>query len=334
MATSMNLSDVYVFKKVAATLSFTRAARQMGISRSAVSKQISRLEENLGVVLLNRTTRSVNLTEAGRTFDAQTEKIDRTIERAAELVRGADMSPLGTVSFAMPSGLGSKLMAELAVRFQPRWPELRLNVHVNDEVQDLITENLDLAIRISKKLTDSSLIARRLVSTNKVLAASPRYWRQHGMPGRPQDLANHRCLGLGTALKRGTTWTIDDGKNTVDVPIKFAFSTNNNLALIQAASLDSGVIYVPEICIASELADGHLEVVPDFVDPEHYGVYAMYPHRKAATKVKILVDFIENLLPQAAALNRWPPPLERKKVDSSNDDSAAQYGENPKVAQL
>lgn len=322
MESSMNLSDVYVFKKVASTLSFTKAARQIGVSRSAVSKQVSRLEQNLGVVLVNRTTRSVNLTEAGRTFDSHTAKIDTTIERAADMVRGADLSPLGTVSFTLPSALGSALMPALTTQFQLRWPELRLNIHFDDHVQDLIASNLDLAIRISKKLTDSSLISRRLASTRKVLAASPRYLEEHGIPKSPSDLVNHRCLGLGSAVKSGTTWKFQEGDKTVEVPTSFSLSTNNNLAVILAACLDSGIIYVPEICIIGELARKQLQLIPGCANAESYGVYALYPHRNAAAKVKVLVDFIEDLLPNVASLNRWIP-LSDRAVEAEDARSMA-----------
>lgn len=307
----MNLSDVYVFKKVASTLSFTKAAIQIGVSRSAVSKQVSRLERALGVVLINRTTRSVNLTEAGRMFDAHTAKIDTTIERAADLVRGADLSPLGTVSFTLPSALGAALMPALAIQFQASWPELRLNIQFDDHVPDLIAGNLDLAIAISKKLTDSSMISRRLASTRMVLAASPRYLREHGTPRNPSELKNHRCLGLGSAVKTGTTWRFQEGDKTVDVVTTFALSTNNNLALILAACLDSGIVHVPEICIAAELMQNQLQIIPGCAETESYGVYALYPHRNAAAKVKVLVDFIENMLPAMASLERWTPLSDR-----------------------
>lgn len=292
---------------MASTLSFTRAARQLGISKSAVSKQVSRLELNLGVVLLNRTTRSVNLTEAGRTFDANTAKIDTTIEHAADLVRGADLSPQGTVSFTLPSGLGAALMPALAIHFPRHWPELRLNIQIDDRIQDLIADNLDLAVRISKKLPDSSLISRRLATTRKVLAASPQYLQEYGTPQSMSDLEHHRCLGLGSAMQAGTSWKLPDGDKTVDFATTFALSTNSNLALILAACLDSGIIFVPEICIAGEIARKQLEVISGCVNSEPYGVYALYPHRNAATKVKILVDFIEQILPTVASLDRWKP---------------------------
>jgi DNA-binding transcriptional LysR family regulator len=332
MESSMNLSDVYVFKKVALTLSFSKAARQIGISRSAVSKQVSRLEKNLGVVLLNRTTRSVNLTEAGRTFDTHTARIDTKIEHAADLVRGADLNPLGTVSFTMPSGLGAALMPALASQFHQRWPELRLNVHFDDHIQDVIGNNLDLAIRISKKLTDSSLISRRLASTRKVLAASPGYLQKHGCPESLSDLENHRCLGRGSAVKHGTTWRLKEGDKVVDVPTKFALSTNNNLALVLAACLDAGIIFVPEICIAGELARGQLQLISCCMDPDPYGVYALYPHRNAAAKVKVLVDFIEDMLPNVASRNRWVPLEDLVIEGNSADDLAGLLGKKTHVA--
>ena len=323
----MNLSDVYVFKKVASTLSFTKAAREIGVSRSAVSKQVSRLEHDLGVMLINRTTRSVNLTEAGRTFDDHTAKIDTTIEQAADLVRGVDLSPLGTVSFTLPSALGAALMPALTTQFQARWPELRLCIQFDDRIQDLIAGNLDLAIRISKKLADSSLISRRLITTKKVLAASPQYLRENGCPQHPSELASHRCLGLGSALKSGTTWKFQGSDKTIDVATNFALSTNNNLALILAASLNSGIIYVPEICIAGELARNQLQVIPGFVGPETYGVYALYPHRNAATKVKVLVDFIDGMLPAMASLDLWVP-LSDRTTDISDIECISAHARN------
>ena len=175
----------------------------------------------------------------------------------------------------------------------------------------MIAGNLDLAIRISKKLTDSSLISRRLASTRKVLAASPRYLREHGSPRNPSELKNHRCLGLGSAVKAGATWKLQEDDKTIDVATSFALSANNNLALILAACLDSGIIYVPEICIAAELAQNRLQVIPGCVDPESYGVYALYPHRNAAAKVKVLVDFIEKIIPTVASLDRCSPLTDR-----------------------
>lgn len=314
----MNLSDVYLFKKVASTLSFTKAARQIGVSRSAASKQISRLEHDLGVVLINRNTRSVNLTEAGRIFDEHTFKIDSTIEHAAELVKNLELSPHGTVSITLPTSLSATLMPSLTTEFQARWPELRLNFDFDDTVRDIIAHNHDLAIRISKKLTDSSLISRRLTSTHGVLAASPQYLRENGVPQDLSDLKKHRCLGLGSGIKTSSTWRLQKHGKVADIPIQFALSANNNLTLILAACLNSGIIYVPVISIINELTQNQLQIIPCCVSPEPYGIYALYPHRNAASKVKILIDFIENTLTKAETLNRWTPLAEH--VISVSDD--------------
>lgn len=298
----MNVSDVYVFKKVARTLSFSGAARQLGISRSAVSKQVRRLEQDLGVVLINRTTRSVNLTESGRTFHSNTCEIDTTLEQAANLVRNTDLSPRGTISFALPSGLGLSLMPTVTAHFQKLWPDVHLNIHFDDCGQNMITENLELAIRISQRLPDSSLIARRLASTKKVLAASPHYLAEMGVPRNIRDLSDHRCLGIGSAVKTGETWHFKENGKCCQVSTTFALSSNNNLVLIIAASLNAGIICVPEICIADELARRQLQIIDCCQDPEPYGIFAVYPHRNSATKVKVLVDFIERKLDELSSI--------------------------------
>jgi DNA-binding transcriptional LysR family regulator len=304
----MNVSDVYVFKKVAATLSFAKAARQIGSSRSTVSKKIRRLEQDLGVVLLNRTTRSVSLTEAGRTFHEHTIGVDATIEHAADIVRGNDQQPNGTVAFTVPSTLGAALMPALITKFHMTWPDLNISVHFDDHRVDMIKESFDLAIRISKKLDDSSMISRRILSTRKVLAASPGYISKHGIPADISDLKNHYFLGLGSAVKTGSIWRIQNQEKPVEFPCTYAMSTNNELAIVLAACLDYGILYLPEICISNELRQHRLQIIlPDCADPEPYGVYAVYPHRNVAAKVKELVKFLEKELSAVSNTDRWTP---------------------------
>lgn len=328
----MNLSDVNVFKKLATTLSFTQAARQIGVSRSTVSKQLSRLEQDLGVILVNRSTRRVSLTEAGRTFFAHTSEIDKTIEHAADLVRSAEESPLGTVSFTTSTAMGLALMPALVTQFQPRWPELKLNVQFDDQVQDIIACNLDLAIRISRKLDDSNLIARRLLKTDKVLVASPKYLSESGIPVTPSDLKGHHCLGMGNAVTDSATWTFADGKNGIDVPVDFSFTTNNYVSLILAACLHNGIVYVPRVCVAGDLARNKLQVIPGFTSPDVYGVYAVYPHRNVAAKVKLLVDFIEEILNNVDSVDRWAPIVGRPADGSKFLDQGESGRKNSNVA--
>jgi DNA-binding transcriptional LysR family regulator len=303
----MNFSDVYVFKKVAQTLSFTKAARQIGSSRSAVSKRICRLEQDLGVMLVNRSTRSVSLTEAGRTFHLHTSEIDTKIERAAEFIRGSDLEPSGTVAFTIPSSLGNALLPTLITHFQSTWPKLKFNINFDDGLVDLIAGSFDVAIRIAQKLTDSSLISRRLGSTRRVLAASPGYLDRHGVPDNVLELAKHRCLGLGNALNTSSTWHFQEDGKAAEIACEYIISANSYAPLISAACLGSGILYVPEICIHAELIRQDLRVIlPDTSDPNPYGIYAVYPHRNAAAKVKVLVNFIERELAAVGSLDSWP----------------------------
>ena len=291
------MSDVYVFNKVAATLSFTRAATQIGSSRSAVSKKISRLERDLGVVLLNRSTRSVGLTEAGRTFHQHTSDIDRKIERAADAIRSDDSQPTGSIAFTIPSSMGAALMPVLITQFESVWPELKFNIHLDDHVVELIEGNFDVAIRVSKKLDDSNLISRRLASTRRVLAASPGYLERYGTPKNVFELREHRCLGLASPAQTKAMWRFQDRDDIVEVPCNYSNSANSNLALILAATLDDGIVYMPEIFMCNELAQQSLQIIlPEFSDPQPYGIYAVLPHRKSAEKIKVFIDFIEREL--------------------------------------
>ncbi|MDX1509248.1 MAG: LysR family transcriptional regulator, partial [Woeseiaceae bacterium] len=142
----MNSSDVHVFNKVAKSLSFTAAAREVGTSRSSVSKQISRLERSLGVVLLNRSTRSVSLTEAGRILFQNTSRVDQIIAQAVNDIRAAELEPTGTVKLSIPSSLGRQLLPSLISEFQRAWPNIRIKVHGDDSSVDLIGDGYDLAI--------------------------------------------------------------------------------------------------------------------------------------------------------------------------------------------
>lgn len=304
----MNISDVFVGNKVATTSSFTKAARQVGSSCSSVSKKIGRLEGDLDVVLINRSTHRVSLTEAGRIFPRHTSELNAMMEHAADVVRGTDRQPTGTVALSIPSSLGAALMPSLNTQFQTSWPDLKFSIDFEDHVIDLIAGGYDLAIRISQTPTDSSLISRRLGSTRKILAASPGYLKRFGNPANLQDLKNHRCLGFGGAVNAGTPWLIRDLEAPIEVPCTFPVGANNPLALVLAACLDNGIVYMPEICISNELAQRRLKpILLDSYLPEICGIFAVFPHCNAPTSVKVLVKFIERKLTLLGLIDRRTP---------------------------
>lgn len=301
MNTQLNLSDVYVFNSVARRLSFTAAAREIGFSRSAISKKISRLEQDLGVILLNRSTRCVNLTEAGRTFFKHTLEAAVNIEHGANVVRAADLEPSGTVKLSLPSSLSRALMPKLVTEFQQSWPDVKIILNVEDRLVDLIGGGYELAICITQKLADSNLISRRIGSTRQVLAASPGYLQQFGTPLGLDDLEHHRCLGFDNAEGNGRIWRFDRGDDVIEIPASFPVASNNTQTLIDAACLGSGIIYLPDACISDEITTKRLQtLLVDCYAPKSYGIFAIFPHRNSAAKVKVLVNFVEQILKSPA----------------------------------
>lgn len=290
----MRSSDVHVFNKVAKSLSFTAAAREVGTSRSSVSKQISRLEQSLGVILLNRSTRSVSLTEAGRILFQNTSRVDEIIEQAVDDIRAAELEPTGTVKLSIPSSLGKMLLPSLITKFQVSWPDIRINIHSDDHSVAMIADGYDLAICVSEKLKDSSLISRRLGTTSTVLAASPRYLKRFGTPRSVHDLKGHRCLGFRSLINDNAGWSFAALRKNTESLDELPIVTDNLELLIDAACHDNGIICVPKAFISRELERDSLRtVLADSGKQARLGLFIIYPHRNTAAKVRVLVDFLE-----------------------------------------
>ena len=301
----MNIADIAVFNKVAETLSFTRAGEIIGMNRSAVSKRIARLENDLGVVLFNRSPRSISLTEAGHKFFHHTITLDHTINSAAEAIHDTHQRPSGVLSFTMPTSLAASLMPILMSEFRKNWPDVCLNVNTDERFVDIIGEGFDIAIRIAKKMSDSSLMARRLAITPEVLVAAPSYLAQRGTPTDVRELKNHTCL---TLMKRDVVWRFAGPNGPVEVPLNCTTTSNNDLSLVLIACLGGGIIRIPKLLIESELQRGYLTtLLDDFKSPDDYGVYAIYPNRNPPAKVRVFIEFVEEQLGQLQAIDRWSP---------------------------
>ena len=301
----MNIADIAVFNKVAETLSFTRAGEIIGMNRSAVSKRIARLENDLGVILFNRSPRSISLTEAGHKFYTHTVTLDHTINSAAEAIHDTHQRPSGVLSFTMATSLGASLIPVIMKEFQKNWPDVCLNVHLEERYVDIIGEGLDVAIRIAKKMNDSSLMARRIASTPEILVASPSYLERRGKPVHVRELKNHLCL---TNSKRDVVWRFAKRGETFEVPLNCTTSSNNDQSLLMIACLDGGVLRVPQLLVEGDIRLGRLEqVLETFQSPPDYGVYAIYPNRNPPAKVKVFIDFIEEQLQTMQNIDRWNP---------------------------
>ncbi len=301
-------NDVALFARVAQTLSFKDAADALGISRSAVSKRIARLETNLGATLVNRTSRSLSLSELGGVLSKHCTEIEAALHKAERAIRDQDPRPVGTVHFSVPTSLGAALMPSLVSDFQARYPDIRLNAHFAESFVDVVTGGYDLVIRLAQKLADSSLTAQRLMTSQKVLVASPRYLEKYGTPSHVRELKNHRCLGLGYVGQTAPTWRFSGSDGPLDLPMSYAFTANNDLALNLAACMDMGFLYTAEILVSSELARNRLRVVlPEFCQRMDYGVYVLYPHRHPPTKARVFVEFVREKLEMFHRRVDWSP---------------------------
>ena len=302
----MNVTDFLVFGRVAKTQSFSEAAEQLGMTRSAVSKSVTRLEHQLGVNLLNRSPRRVSVTEPGRKLLRHSMRIEEAVELAIDSVHGADQQPRGHVSCSLPTSMGASLMPAIIRDFRPAWPEISLNVHFDERIVDLVGGGYDVAIRVASKLEDSNLLCRRLGSTRQVLVASQKYLDNYGTPKTVSELSKHRCLGVRTTSQQRAVWRFTEPEGVIEVPVDRVLTANTDVPLILAACLGDGIIYIPKVMVGCELAQGRLvEVLPEYADQRSYGIYAVYPNQKPPAKTRVFVDFLERELPKLESVDRW-----------------------------
>ncbi len=302
------LPNLYLFAKVAESLSFRETATQLHLARSTVSKRIARFERELGVNLFNRSTRRMSLTDAGQRLYQHWHEIAKSVDSALATVRDADQQLSGTLRVNMPSSLGSALMPGLMGEFRAQCPDLRLSVDFSEQHVDVVGQGFDVVLRVAQRLPDSRLTAKRLATSPRVLAASAQYIERHGLPGKLEDLRHHHCLALGSQTERQVTWSFGSSDGSVDISLNPVFAANNDLALVLAACLDVGILYTPQVLIENEIHLGRLQVIKlDNCKWPVYSLYAVYPKGNPAAKVRVFVEFVEKQLGMLGTADRWAP---------------------------
>jgi DNA-binding transcriptional LysR family regulator len=289
------LTGMAVFARVVEARSFSEAARQLGLSKSAVSKQVSRLEDRLGARLLNRTTRRLGLTEVGATYYEYCARMLVEAEEAERAVTALHGEPRGLLKVNAPMSFGVRHLAPALPELLARYPEIRVDLVLNDRFVDMIEEGFDVAIRIAA-LPDSSLVARRLAPSRHVLCGSPAYFARHGEPKKPDDLRQHNCLNY-TYLASHDEWPFEGkteskgGKRTVKVT--GTLQANNGDVLAAAAVAGLGLVMSPTFIVGPDVQAGRLKcVLRDYLSAET-AIYAVYPHRRhLSAKVRAFVDFL------------------------------------------
>lgn len=284
--------DLRVFALVAKTMSFTRAAKQLGASRSVISKRVTQLEDRLGARLLNRTTRRLSLTEAGQTFFSHCADILRAVDEAESMIKEMRMRPSGQLKVSAPVFLGQLLMRPLVEDMLAKYPDLSLDLQLEDEFVDVVGGGYDAVIRVGV-LADSSLVARKLAATRLVVCASPTYLARRGVPKKPEDLLKHDCIMLTTADSQFQLWRLHGPKGPLNVRVPARFRSNNDFSLKEAVMLGQGIAYMPTFMVNRDIRAGRLQTVLDRYCREECGIYVLYPQRqRLPLKVKLFVDTV------------------------------------------
>lgn len=270
---------------------FSEAARRMDVSKAMISKQVAKLETDLGVRLLHRTTRRVNATSTGRAYFAQCQPLLAELDELDAAIHANTAEPKGELRVAAPISFAELHLMRPVSDFSHRYPEVRLNLILSDRFVDLVDERIDVAIRIGD-LEDSSLVARKLGTTSLLACAAPAYLEGHGEPTNPQQLADHLCV-VDSNHPTGTRLTLRDGDNdiTIDVPAKVV--VNSARAARELALLGAGICYLPSFAIADDIAQGRLRRLLSDHKSTPLGIYAVYPHRRhLSAKVRLFIEHL------------------------------------------
>lgn len=260
---NIDLNEITVFVKVAQAGSFTLAAKQLGMPKSTVSARVSSLEKRLGTTFIQRTTRRLNLTQAGRSYFERCLQALHEIESAESEVANAQGEPRGTLKITAPATFGSSLLPEILVNYTKAYPKVSIELTLSDRLVDLVAEGVDLAIR-GGELSDSSLIQKKLGISYFAPFASPAYLKKQGAPAHPKDLRDHQCLQF-TPLGR-EKWEFTREKTRVSVPLSGKFVIDDLPTIKELALSGGGIALLPTFLCGSEAKGGKLvRVLPEWV---------------------------------------------------------------------
>lgn len=301
-----NLSDIVTLVRVVEAGSFVAAAQGLGVTPSAVSKSVSRLEERLGVRLLNRTTRSLSLTDAGNSFFMRCRALVGQLTEAEAEVAATSQRPRGRLRVDMPQSLGREYVIPALPRFLAQYPEIMLQVSFNDRIVDMIEDGIDVAIRVGK-LSDSRLVARQLTVPTVFMVAAPDYLERAGVPAEPEDLKQHSSIRFfNPNTGANVDWCLERNGDQREVAVNGQLTFNSIEAVLTAAIAGLGIAPAPSFIADRALASGLLtRVLPEWRLVPEKPVSALWvKDRHASPKVQVFVEFLTTLFPAPGRIAR------------------------------
>ncbi|MEM1029562.1 MAG: LysR family transcriptional regulator [Myxococcota bacterium] len=287
-----DLNDVLIFVRVVEAGSFTEAGRRLGVPRSSMSRRLSALEKQLGVRLLHRTTRRLDLTELGRAYFERCAESLQQIGEAEQEVKAAQAVPTGRVRMSIPHDLGPQI-APIIADFSTQFPDVRVAVELSQRLVDLVGEGFDCAIRASAQLPDSTLIARRLVTNASGLYASPAYLEARGTPTGPADLAAHRLITFGRDTGP-VSWALrrEGDEETTEVTVRSSIRTNEPGFARDAVVAGAGIALLPGFLAAEAPPGGLVQVLEEYVGPGSSMFFIHPSARHVSATVRTLRDHL------------------------------------------
>jgi DNA-binding transcriptional LysR family regulator len=292
MARLPDFEGLAIFAKVVESRSFAAAATELKLSKATVSKAVSRLEARLGARLINRTSRRLALTDAGRQLAGRAAQILAAGEAAEDAALAQATRPRGPVRLASPMSFGVLHVAPLLPEFLATYPEVSVDLHLSDAMVDLIGEGFDAAIRIIAALPDSSLVVRRLCEMPQYLAGSPAYLSKYGKPKHPLHLTEHRCIGYSYTVTNDT-WRFTKNGQSASVRPSGPLRVNNGDAMMPALIAGTGLGILPEFILRDALAAGQLKrLLPDWSLPSGAVYWVTPPGGPRPKRLEVLADFL------------------------------------------
>lgn len=286
-----HINDMLIFAQVVKEKSFTAAASRLKVSKSRISKSVSRLESVLGVRLLQRSTRRLSLTEVGEAYFEHCDRILEELSLAEDTINRLHLEPRGTLKISSSVAFGTLHVAPALPEFMALYPDLSVDLTISDRFVDLVEEGYDLALRITAE-PGLNLVARKLAPIRRKICASPSYLASRGTPMAPGELKQHNCLDY-SYMSSGGYWRLCGPNGDITVPVSGTLRMNDDEALSQAVLGGVGLALLPTFIVGKELQAGKLvEVLPGYVPIERF-LYAVHlPNRHLPLKTRVFLDYL------------------------------------------
>ncbi len=292
------LKSLVIFLRSAQYQSFSEAARQLSMSPSAVSRAVARLEEDLGIRLLQRTTRSLTLTEDGTKYFDRCRQILDELEAAELEVKKSQVMPTGTLRLNLSIALGKMYIVPRLPKLALQYPDLKLNVSFSDRISDMIEEGIDATVRVGLS-NDSRLMMKSIAKSGLVTCAAPTYLQQAGIPQTPAEIADHRCVNfILPQTRREIEWKFVQAGEEISLPIDSYLQLDYAEALLAAAVQGAGIIQAPRYIVAQAIQRHELQpILTDYATREVKPIAVVYPQKKyLAAKVRVFIEFMTTLM--------------------------------------